>query len=644
MYRTFVLCMLAVFLLLPTSLLAQKNQYGGTGEIRFKMNRAGSVALYDKDFITMLSRASLVVALDSASVFDYEQDANYLTKSAILSSVGKADTVLTSLSDNTYNDPPLPPDVQVLANAYGWKKDSFFIGDFKVTNTAAAAQTVHVGIFGVPYPSEVWGGETVAYDTTKKMGYFYREGEAAYVGVKLLGQDPVSFHSLDWDVYSPTDASNDMATDSTRWLMTSKPGFDTPIVGGVDGSVFSLNCGSGSLDPNTSASFTVAFLYSSSLAGLRAQSDSAEVRFAQLQAASSIKNAYGGTGVVQFGLNRAGSLGLYTADGVEQLSRASLLIGLDSAHVFDYEDDAYYTMSAPALSLGGTADTVAIAIFDNTWQDPPALPDVRILEEVHAWKDDPFVLVDYTITNYAATSAVLHIGMGGVAYPAETWGGETVAYDTTKKMAYYFREGEPNYIGFKLIGQNPVSFHSLDWDVYSSDPSADASTDSIRWRLTALPGFDAPIVGGVDGSFFSLNFGTESLDARSSVGYTVAYLYSTSLTGLRTAADAAEARYTRSLGVAETPVALPQGYALQQNYPNPFNPSTVVNCQWPTAGNVKLVVYDLLGREVATLANGHYPAGHYSFRFDGSRLASGVYFCRLTAGSFASTTKMILQK
>jgi hypothetical protein len=643
MHRTLVLLTLVAALLLPECLLAQKNVYGGTGKVRFRMNRAGSFALYDKDFVTQLSRASLVVALDSAHVFDYEQDAMYLTTAGILSSVGKADTILTALFDNTWQEPPPPPDVQVIANAYGWKNDSFSLVDYKLTNMSAASYTVHIGMGCVPYPSETWGGETVVYDTTKKMVYFYREGEPAYIGVKLLGQNPTSFHVLDWDVYSP-DPSNDMATDSTRWRMTALPGFDAPLIAGVDGSFFNLNFGTETIDPRASVYYTVAYLFSTTEDGLRAMSDSAEVRNAQLQAASSVKNAYGGTGVVSFKLNRAGSLAMYSADGTIQLDRASLLVARDSAHVFDYEEDAYYTMAAPALSVGGKADTVATAIFDNTWQDPPPPPDVRVLEEVHAWKNDPFVLADYTITNYAATATAVHIGMGCVPYPSETYGGETVAYDSVKKMAYYFREGEAPYIGVKLIGMNPVSFHALDWDVYSPDPNADMATDSTRWRMTALPGFDTPLVGGVDGSFFNLNFGTENINARSSVSYTVAYLYSTSLAGLRAASDAAELRYNISLAVEPAPVALPQGYALQQNYPNPFNPSTTINCQLPVAGKIKLVVYDLLGREVATLADGHYPAGQHSFRFDGGRLSSGVYFCRLMAGSFVSTTKMILQK
>ncbi len=84
------------------------------------------------------------------------------------------------------------------------------------------------------------------------------------------------------------------------------------------------------------------------------------------------------------------------------------------------------------------------------------------------------------------------------------------------------------------------------------------------------------------------------------------------------------------LAAPETP-ALPAEYALGQNYPNPFNPATLLSCRLPVASSVRLAVYDMLGREVAVLMNGTYPAGSYTVRFDGARLASGVYLSRLTA-------------
>jgi beta-N-acetylhexosaminidase len=90
--------------------------------------------------------------------------------------------------------------------------------------------------------------------------------------------------------------------------------------------------------------------------------------------------------------------------------------------------------------------------------------------------------------------------------------------------------------------------------------------------------------------------------------------------------------------------ALPGGFVLMDNFPNPFNPSTVIRYQLPVASNVRLVVYDLLGREVVTLVEEMKPAGPYAVRFNGSGLASGVYFYRLTAGKSIQTRRMVLTK
>jgi hypothetical protein len=89
---------------------------------------------------------------------------------------------------------------------------------------------------------------------------------------------------------------------------------------------------------------------------------------------------------------------------------------------------------------------------------------------------------------------------------------------------------------------------------------------------------------------------------------------------------------------------LPTTYALEQNYPNPFNPTTVIGCQLPVAGMVKLVMYDLLGREVTVLVDEHKEPGKYKFTFDAKGLASGMYIYRMTAGEFTAVKKMVLVK
>ncbi len=89
---------------------------------------------------------------------------------------------------------------------------------------------------------------------------------------------------------------------------------------------------------------------------------------------------------------------------------------------------------------------------------------------------------------------------------------------------------------------------------------------------------------------------------------------------------------------------IPTAFALEQNYPNPFNPTTAISYQLPVIGFVTLKVYDLLGREVATLVNETKAPGNYEVNFNASNLPSGVYFYRLKAEEFVETKKMILLK
>jgi hypothetical protein len=96
--------------------------------------------------------------------------------------------------------------------------------------------------------------------------------------------------------------------------------------------------------------------------------------------------------------------------------------------------------------------------------------------------------------------------------------------------------------------------------------------------------------------------------------------------------------------VHQTEPEIPIAFNLNQNYPNPFNPSTVIEFQTSTKEHVTLKIFDLLGREVATLMDEQKPAGRYSVRFDARTLAGGVYFYRIIAGNFVETKKLTLLK
>ena len=96
--------------------------------------------------------------------------------------------------------------------------------------------------------------------------------------------------------------------------------------------------------------------------------------------------------------------------------------------------------------------------------------------------------------------------------------------------------------------------------------------------------------------------------------------------------------------VQETASGLPRSFGLTQNYPNPSNPSTTFTFDVPYSSFTTLKVFDVLGREVATLVNGVEEPGNKRVRWDASNVSSGVYFCRLSARDFVLTKKLVVVK
>ncbi len=103
------------------------------------------------------------------------------------------------------------------------------------------------------------------------------------------------------------------------------------------------------------------------------------------------------------------------------------------------------------------------------------------------------------------------------------------------------------------------------------------------------------------------------------------------------------------VGIININSEIPNQFSLLQNYPNPFNPSTKIQFALPKSSFAKVVVYDMLGKEIETIVNEQLNAGTYEADFpapsgDGSKLSSGVYYYKLTAGVYSETKKMVLMK
>jgi len=101
---------------------------------------------------------------------------------------------------------------------------------------------------------------------------------------------------------------------------------------------------------------------------------------------------------------------------------------------------------------------------------------------------------------------------------------------------------------------------------------------------------------------------------------------------------------TSLVGVSNNGSNVPTVFKLYNNYPNPFNPKTTIKYDIPKNSNVRIMIYDVLGKEVETIVNEKKTAGSYEIQWDASKYASGTYFYRIEAGDFTETKKLVLLK
>jgi hypothetical protein len=231
-------------------------------------------------------------------------------------------------------------------------------------------------------------------------------------------------------------------------------------------------------------------------------------------------------------------------------------------------------------------------------------------------------------------------------------------YSSPSTQQYY--RAEIGTLDLHVETMDSFSAWFQDWKPIDS-PAAAARPESIivrvenaggrDWRLTANPGGMQFKVQMELGYLRNSQFGGMVFDT-SKILWGVEYEFGTYpnpdsfvlVRAKRFVADFVTGEIVSSTAAVEDNGSAtgPAAFTLDQNYPNPFNPTTVVSCQLPEASDVQLVVYDLLGREVARLLTGRLSAGVHSVRFDGSGLASGVYCYRLQAGTMVDMKRMIL--
>jgi len=173
-----------------------------------------------------------------------------------------------------------------------------------------------------------------------------------------------------------------------------------------------------------------------------------------------------------------------------------------------------------------------------------------------------------------------------------------------------------------------------------------AATNGLTKAVNALLVSGTNLFAGAqnNGVYLSTNNGANWTAVNTGLGKTV---YALASNGTYLFAGVGGGAWRRPLAemttsIEPSPAQLPGAFVLCQNYPNPFNPTTTIRFELPQSSHVVLTVYDALGRRVSTLACGMQEAGYHEVVFDGSNLASGVYFYRLEAGSFVQTKTLII--
>lgn len=223
-------------------------------------------------------------------------------------------------------------------------------------------------------------------------------------------------------------------------------------------------------------------------------------------------------------------------------------------------------------------------------------------------------------------------------------------WDPANQMGYVWKSGgnPAAYTGVALLSANNFNYWAIDDDnTVPGNPFGtwDGYSDAEKY-LSLSSGIGRQQAGGMSGNFVSniTGSGPYTIPAGGNITITFALIAGDNLADLQANCIAARNKYNSVIGITNHNSQIPDRYSLSQNYPNPFNPATNVEFGISKSGFVSLKIFDVLGKEVATLVNENLQPGTYRYNFDASNLTSGIYFYRIKAGDFIRTRSMVLLK
>jgi hypothetical protein len=341
-------------------------------------------------------------------------------------------------------------------------------------------------------------------------------------------------------------------------------------------------------------------------------------------------------------------------NGANQLFEGGLIVGTSSTKLVDVirnltcsecQDNDF---ASQGLYLMTTPGVVSNQDGEALFLDSTAVPtSSKIGIEVHMYSyafvspaDSDYVLLRYDVTNVSGAQITgLHFGLFFDWDALPNYDRNKCNFDASRNLGYAWDTSttSPVYVGASAM-EGTIGFTAL-----SNAVTIDLSKAG-KWSWISNGVSTTTSVGDIH---FVISSGLDTIPANETRILAFAIAGSNSLPQLQAAADAAAAKWQAiklTVDVREKNPVIPNEFALYQNYPNPFNPTTIIKFDVPEAGDVSLKVFDVLGREVAQLADGVQQAGLHSVTFDGSGLSAGVYYYRLTAGERSSVRKLLLVK
>jgi hypothetical protein len=319
----------------------------------------------------------------------------------------------------------------------------------------------------------------------------------------------------------------------------------------------------------------------------------------------------------------------------------------------DFGSRGFYTLQMP----GEVSDQDGYTAFNDSLP-PPVNYRIGLLVTMHSYAfsdpaDSKYIILQYSIKNNTRNPLTnLYAGLF-LDWDVGNYDFNVSNYDFARSLGYCFDAGtgpstRREYLGVVAL-DGAAEFRSLVLD--STDFTRPSKWDWISGGFKRTQAGPTDIHQVISSGPYTLSPGATKVVAFALVAG------DSSLANIQQNADAAKARWQKmvdnlKVGIEDNIAASPVTYQLTQNYPNPFNPSTTLQFQVPKRSFVSLKVFDVLGRELATLVNEERLAGIYRVTWDASKLPSGVYFYRLRAGDastssargFVETKKMVFAK